>query len=120
MCTLEYDLFDSHLCQRASCLDCDKLTKKDSESYSCNIFRAQYERKKASIQETRYEQAKELAAKTETKELTIKQIENLAITLKERWLDEDRINVQRLRIALQDEYGVNLSNNRAYKLKIYG
>ena len=109
-CELKYHLFDSHLCDRDTCLGCPKLS-------TCNIFRARYERKKASIQESRYTQARELADKIETKQLTMKQIENLALTIKDKFITEGKIDVQRLRILLQDDFGVVLSNTRGYKLK---
>jgi hypothetical protein len=49
-CNLEYPLFDRHLCNRETCLDCSKVEEE------CQIFRARYERKKASIQDDRYAQ----------------------------------------------------------------
>lgn len=70
MCELFYHQFDHHLCSKDSCLGCKLLD-------SCPIFRAQYERKKRSIQFERYDQAKEDAIAKESSELTEKQIENM-------------------------------------------
>lgn len=109
-CTLRYQLMDMDLCARDSCLDCDKLP-------SCNIFRARYERKKGSIQDARYEQAKESAQKTEAKHLTLTQLENLSLVLTPKFMERGRINVQRLRICLYDDYGISLSQSKAYELK---
>lgn len=110
-CKLRYSLFDKGKCSKDSCLDCNKVV-------SCTVFRARYERKKAAIQETRYEQARDLAERTETKQLTMEQLENLALMIKDKFLEDDeRINVQYMRVALQDEYGVRVSNNKAYRLK---
>ncbi len=44
-CELVYRRADSDQCQRESCLDCPQLM-------TCNLFYAQYERRKASIQES--------------------------------------------------------------------
>lgn len=107
---LDFTMLDIDKCNRPSCLDCSKLI-------TCNLFRARYEKKKASIQEERYEQARSLAEKVETTELTMKQIEGLSLQLRDKWWIEDHIDVQALRIALEDEYGVRLSNNKAYNLK---
>jgi len=109
-CDLRYRLMDMNLCNRDSCLDCKQLLE-------CNIFRARYERKKASVQDKRYEQAKAQAQHTESKKLTMKQLENLSLTVKSRFIQEDKLNVQRMRIALQDEYGIYLSQPKAYALK---
>jgi hypothetical protein len=117
-CGLQYGLFDKYKCDKPSCLECPKLMKKDANGkYVCNIFRAQYERKKGSIQEDRYEQARNLAEQMESTQLTMKQIEGLSLTVKDKWLLEDKIDVQALRIALEDEYGIRVSNNKAYNLK---
>jgi len=109
-CRLEYGMLDRDVCNRDSCLDCKKLL-------TCNLFRAAYERKKSLTQESRYEEAKGLAEKTEAKSLSMKQIENLAVTIKNKFVIDGKIEVQRLCVALEDEYGISVSNNRAYKLK---
>lgn len=107
---LDFAMLDSDKCQRDSCLDCKNID-------NCNLFRARYEKKKASIQESRYEQAKDMAERKETTELTMKQIENLAMALREKFIIEDKIDVQRLRVVLMDEYGLKIGNNKAYQLK---
>lgn len=116
-CELRFGLFDKHKCAEPSCLECPKLMRKKSERYACNLFRARYERKKASIQDTRYEQAKGMAEKIETQKLTMNQIEGLSLTVKGKWLKEDKIDVQALKVVLEDKYGIQLSNNKAYELK---
>jgi hypothetical protein len=110
LCALRYGLLDSDLCSKDSCLGCGKLM-------NCNIFRAQYERKKASIQDDRYEQAKSEARKKESSHLTEPQIENLCMNVKDQWLQDGKINVNRLVIAMQDTYDITLSTTRAYRLK---
>jgi hypothetical protein len=110
LCDLRYKLLDMNLCAKDSCLGCPSLD-------TCNIFRARYERKKASIQDTRYEQAKEQAQQSETRHLTIKQLENLSLAVKDKFMERGKLNVQRLRIALSDEYGIHLSQSKSYELK---
>lgn len=109
-CKLDYGLFDKDKCPRDSCLDCDKLM-------SCNLFRARYERKKATIQDQRYSQAYELADKTEARALSMEQLEKLCLTLKGSWIKKGKMNVQLLRLSLQDEYGIRISNAKAYDLR---
>ena len=95
---------------RKSCLTCPEIE-------TCMVFRAQYERKKASIQDNRYEQALEDAEKTESKFKSISELEKLAAPLKDRWLMDGKIHVQRLRIALMDVHGIHISMGKAYQLK---
>jgi hypothetical protein len=107
---LFYRLFDQDQCPQESCLGCKSLD-------DCMVFRAQYERKKASIQESRYQQASDLAEKTEGKMLAINQLEALAMTLKDKWFIDGRIDIHKLRVALQDAQGIQVSMNKGYHLK---
>jgi len=107
---LDFAMLDNNECNRESCLDCSKLS-------TCNIFRARYERKKASIQESRYEQAKDMAETQETRELTMKQIENLAMIVQDKFIIDGKVDVQRMRVVLLDEYGLKIGNNKGYQLK---
>jgi len=109
ICRLQYAMLTR--CKEESCLSCDKLE-------TCTEFRAQYERKKASIQDYRYEQARDLTATREATQLTMTQIENFALTLSDQFIkDNGRIDVEAMRLALKDKYGIQLSHNRAYSLK---
>jgi len=103
-------MLDSDLCTRDSCLDCKKL-------FECDIFRARYERKKASIQESRYSQALAQAQQIETKDLTIQQLENLCVTIPERFVEKGKIKVQMLILALEEVYGFTISDVKAYKIR---
>ena len=109
-CDLEYQMLDHDRCDRDSCLDCEKLL-------TCDLFRATYERKKDSIQTVRYTQAKAMAEKAETTELTMGQIEKLSLSIKEAFIKKGKIECQLLRVAMVDEYGVRLSNSKAYELR---
>lgn len=109
-CELIYRRADSDKCQRESCLDCPQLM-------TCNLFYAQYERRKASIQESRYEQAKESAAHTETAMKTLSELEELANSCRDKWLIDGKVHVQKLRIALQETQSASISLNKAYQLK---
>jgi hypothetical protein len=116
-CELHYHMDDMDECQqtngeeaRESCLGCDKIME-------CQVFRAQYERKKAEIQDSRYESAKEQAERVESKMLGISELETFALEVKDQWLIDGKINVQRLRIALRDARGIQVSLNRAYMIK---
>lgn len=116
-CELHYRQMDLAECkatngaeERESCLGCECIME-------CQVFRAQYERKKAEIQDSRYESAKEQAERVESKILGISELETYALELKDQWLIDDKINVQRLRIALRDSRGIQVSLNRAYMIK---
>ena len=95
---------------RNSCLGCPEIE-------TCMVFRAQYERKKRTIQDNRYEQSLEQAEKIESKILSISELEKIAETLRDQWFIDGRIHVQRLRVALQDVHGIHISMGRAYRLK---
>ena len=69
------------------------------------------------VQDQRYEDARNLAEVSETKRLTMDQIEELSLSLKDKWLIDNRIDVQRLRIILKDKYGIKIGNNKGYELK---
>lgn len=109
-CELYIRQLDQDLCTKPSCLGC-------SDIETCQVFRAAYERKKASIQESRYEQAKDRAQHTETAMKTINELEALAISCKDQWFVDGKIHIEKLRTALQDTAGASISHNRAYSLK---
>jgi len=109
-CELIYRRGDSDKCQHESCLDCPKLQE-------CPLFYAQYERKKATIQEGRYEQARDNAERTETSMKSDSELEQMAIGLKDKWLIDGKVHAEKLRIALQETQHANISANRAYHLK---
>jgi len=109
-CELVYRLKDGDVCNKPSCLECEKIM-------TCNVFRARYERKKASIQESRYLQAKDRSEKTESTAMTILELEAMALELKPMWFIDGKIDIQKLRVSLLDKKGANISQNKAYYLK---
>lgn len=113
MCELFYHQFDSHLCNKDSCLGCKKLD-------GCQVFRAKYERKKRTTQFERYEQAKEDALKKESSELTEQQIEQMILPDIQEIISEKngRISVGKLRVYLRkQDPPVYLSTWKAYQIK---
>lgn len=121
LCEIRYGLGDLNLCDIPSCLDCKKLDPENPED-RCMIFRAQYERKKATKQESRYEQALADANRRETKNLTIQEIEAKAIKHFEKFYDseKDKVDVNRLAVVLDREENIkNLGHNKLYRLKAY-
>lgn len=107
MCRLQYNMFDIDLCKEDSCLGCEKLL-------DCKLFRAQYERKKASIQNRRYEAARDKATKRESQQLTDLQLENILYSARNKFVDEGKIDVMLMRIIARDDFGINIPKNRAY------
>lgn len=111
MCILKYGLFDNHLCPKRTCLGCNDMP-------SCMVFRAQYERKKASVQDTRYESAMEEASRRESEDLTEQQIENLVYQHKDEILNEKgRIDPKKIRLILWEKHRVKIGYNKAYTIK---
>lgn len=110
VCSLRYGMMDYNLCNKNSCLGCKDID-------SCNVFRAQYERKKASIQEQRYELARDRQEISDSKELTFSMIEVEALQLRTLYTDESKcIDLNKLMIALMDK-GIKVGRNKAYRLK---
>jgi hypothetical protein len=112
MCELFYHLFDSNLCPRDSCLGCKQLMK------DCQVFRAQYERKKRDTQMVRYEQAKDQAQQKESSELTEAQLEELLIPQIQQLINEKsgKLDVSKLRVFLRNQ-GIPIKYWKAYQIK---
>ena len=110
ICELRYKMIGS--CQRDSCLGCRKLNQ------DCQEFRAQYERKKATVQDQRYEQAEADAAYVETRSMTDQQIAQIAYTLKDKILnDKGELSAKKLRVVLLHKLKIKIGYNRAYTVK---
>jgi len=124
---LYYFLNDWLKCPRDSCLGCPRLWKKNSKGeYVCNIFRAQYERKKASIQEERYSEAAEFAAAMEKKAAVISDRDILKrirenSKAKEAILGHrmksGRLDTDVFRIVLEEELGLKITDARARRIE---
>jgi len=116
-CQIHQGLLDKDECAkvrggewRSSCLGCKYIEQ-------CTVFRALYEKKKRDIQDERYEQAREQAQKVEAKVRSIPELERLALSVKDQWLVDDRVHVQKLRTALADAYGIQMSLDKSYRLR---
>jgi hypothetical protein len=115
VCELIYRMFDREKCQLDSCLGCDKLIKPGQE---CQIFRAQYERKKASIQMNRYEEAKETASKKESQEITNDQLVRILMEDIEALRGRTgNIDMFRIMQVLRERKKITISQYKAYQLK---
>lgn len=109
-CSLKFPLIGK--CKKDSCLGCRKLKK------TCREFRAQYERKKASIQDRRYKQAENEAAKLESKEFTTSQLAKLAYSMRADFTDDNgKIVVRKMRALLQRRLKLHISVGRGYDIK---
>ena len=110
LCRLRYQMFDQEYCQRDSCLDCNELLE-------CKLFRARYERRKASVQTKRYESAREKAQRKEASALTNDQIERILYPYREKFTKEDdRIDATLMRIVAREDFGIVMGNNRGYEI----
>lgn len=109
ICKLRYPLVGT--CKRESCLGCRKLK-------SCREFRAVYERKKAIVQDERYQQAEEDAGKIEAKEFTIQQLGEIAYALRSQFIDDEgKINVKTMRYVLRKKLNLFISVGKGYDVK---
>lgn len=111
LCEVHYGLMDNNVCPKDSCLLCPKM--KD-----CGVLRAQYERRKAEVQDKRFYEEMEQGAKQESKNLTLEQLVDYAKAIKPKIMKGDKISIVLLKLALRDTYGVSIGNNRAYDIKV--
>jgi len=112
ICNLEMPLMDYEQCSKKTCLGCKRLD-------DCTIFRAQYERKKASLQESRYAQELEKAQHLESKDFTFKDLLRIAYEHRSEYIDPEsnRIKIAKLKLALREE-GIVIGLNKAYEVKL--
>lgn len=122
LCQLRYKMFDINLCSKKSCLSgingCPKLFPSDT-SKRCMVFRAQYERKKISTQEERYEKAIEDAEIKETSKLDLDEIEAKIMVYFDKFyiVDKDKIDTDLLAIILKRMLNIRIGHNKLYRLK---
>lgn len=112
LCDLNYPMLDADKCPRDSCLGCNDLE-------TCPLLRGQYERKKASIQETRYAQAIEEESMRESRAMTIDEVKDEALLYIDKFFNEDKhdIDAELMRIVLKDKCGIIIGKNKALHLK---
>jgi hypothetical protein len=107
-----YRLFDSDKCDKDSCLGCKQLDA------NCQIFRAQYERKKRTIQFERYEQGEDEASQKEAQQLTEEQIEKLLMPhLAELLTASGRLHVGKIRVYLRENESIRISDWKARQIR---
>ena len=110
LCDLIYGLQDREECNRDTCLDCGKIDK-------CEVFRAQYERKKRDIQDKRYADSLQQFTEKESKELRDKDIEQLLLTVIPRIQNKKgEPDPTQIRIVLEDDWNITIGRNRSYKI----
>ena len=93
--------------------------KCDSPLFGCQLLRAQYERKKASIQIGRYDEGLELAKRLESKEVTIEQQVEMAHALGDK-LTRTRngnLDIELLRYRFEEVYAMKISVRRANSIR---
>jgi len=109
LCNLRYGLMDKDKCAKPSCLFCDEFD-------TCQIFRAQYERKKQKTQFKKYEQNKQEAIMRESKELTLDQLFEICYPLRDSFTVDQHIDVRKLRLILREKT-IHVGHNKAYDIK---
>ena len=113
-CKLRFPMFDRHLCNKDSCLGCEYLFNQEEP---CQIFRAQYERKKDETQEERYEQDLVEAKRKQGTRYTNGQIAQIAIPgLKHFLKAPKKISVPKLKAYLELDHQIIVGANRTYDI----
>jgi len=110
ICKLEYGLFDKNQCEKPSCLKCDNLE-------TCEVFRAQYERKKATWLKGHDETQLDEAIAKENK---ITDDDLIAILYDNRELLKKGTAVvdgYRIIVVLKDKAKIKIGKGRAYDLR---
>ncbi len=118
ICRIKYGMFDYNLCKRDSCLDCKKLDPTDKQK-RCMIFRARYERRKATTQDERYAEALDEAEEKEASKMSLDEIEAKVLDYFDIYynVDKNDIDVDLLAMAVKRKLGVRLGHNKTYRLK---
>lgn len=121
MCRLDYPILDFNKCpieraadpehkNKSSCLDCKAIE-------SCDLLRAQYERKKKTIQLARYEQDEEQAKAKEAKEFTLEQLCSMIKPYENIYAPNKEIDARKLRYAFHNKLGIKIGHNKSYEIK---
>ena len=110
ICELRYGMFDSDQCVRDTCLDCKKIP-------TCQIFRARYERKKASVQDKRYADALDLSIRKEASNISNNQLAELLYPLRNKFIRKGKIKIDFLKIVCSQDLKHPISHTRSYTLR---
>lgn len=111
LCNIEYGLFDRDICDLESCLECRKMEL-------CEVFRAQYERKKLDHQEDRDEQSMEEALAHEAREITDEQIVKILYeNIDEIKNEKDKVDTNLIRIVCKQKAKIPVGRNKALYLR---
>ena len=70
ICTVNYGLMDYNQCSKDSCLGCNTLNKKNGDNFVCNLWRSEYERKKAETVNNHDKESLQDIEKMGTKQIT--------------------------------------------------
>jgi len=109
ICNLEWKLY-KQICTRESCLGCRDL--KD-----CFEWPAVYERKKALVQEERYEDSLNEAYESERKRMTDEQIVEALTEYADLYTVGEEIKIPKLRAVLFEKEGCKIGKNKAYFIR---
>ena len=113
ICKIRYDLFDNNICERDTCLDCPKLMPRMKNQ--CMIFRAQYERKKSTTQQERYDRGIDEAENAEVSKMTDDEVEIRLMEHFDKFFNYDKlaIDVELLQVVHKRELRASLGFNKA-------
>jgi len=110
---IRVEMLDTAKCEKPWCLNCRSFTDN-----SCQLLRAQYERRRKEIQTRRYQEDLERSRKVETAELSTKQLEDMALRANDKLIRTNRgtIDPHSLMLVFEEEYHVLLNLTKATNL----
>jgi len=112
ICELDYPMLNVAECPKTTCLGCKTLG-------NCPLLRAQYERKKAATQETRYAKAIEEESMRESRSMTIDEVKEEAMGYINEFfnVEKNMLDAELMRIVLRARCGIIIGKNKANHLK---
>lgn len=109
ICRIRYGMMENDRCNKDSCLGCKDIQ-------GCQLLRARYEKKKASIMHSRYEQDLVETERMETSILTLKQLENIVFPHYKEFSKDRTLSVLLMQTVLREKLGIRIGRNKAYEL----
>lgn len=97
-------------CNKKTCLGCRQLK-------TCGELYAQYERKKARVQENRYSRELDESLRTDSQKMTDEEIETKLYPLQNEYTENGKIDHDLLRIVAKEKLKLTIGYNRTYRIK---
>lgn len=107
---IKFGMFKKKSCTKDTCLSCSDLN-------TCDEIYAQYERKKAAVQDTRYGRDLEETLRKDSQRMTDDELEEKLYPLSSEYTEGGKIDHDLLRIVAKERLGLTIGYNRTYRIK---